>query len=30
MHSLRMCAVEKMKAGLVSFDEVIATTSASQ
>ncbi|KAA3630775.1 MAG: type IV-A pilus assembly ATPase PilB [Calditrichaeota bacterium] len=29
MFSLRMCAVEKMKAGIVSLDEVIATTSVS-
>lgn len=29
MFSLRMCAVEKMKQGLVSLEEVFATTSAS-
>jgi type IV pilus assembly protein PilB len=29
MFTLRMCAVEKMKAGLVSIDEVFATTSIS-
>ena len=29
MFSLRMCAVEKMKAGMVSLEEVIATTSVS-
>jgi type IV pilus assembly protein PilB len=28
MYSLRMCAVEKMKQGIVSLDEVFATTSA--
>ena len=30
MFSLRMCAVEKMKAGIVSIDEVFATTSTNE
>jgi len=30
MYNLRMCAVEKMKAGLVSIDEVLAVTSSSE